>query len=78
MLYDSQNFSPRELQAIGKYAERSLPKLRHLQDIIRQQQKMIMDNDIRVTITQEQKEKALFHLDRLDLILIEAVLKKEF
>jgi len=67
-LYNS-NWSPRELQAIETFAEKPLPKLRRIQDVISQQ----------ISIATKRKlSDALWRLQRLDLIVAAAIDKKVF
>lgn len=75
----SHNWSPRELQAIGIFAERTLPKLRRIQDVINQQIELVMKKpDNWPMFNNQSRENILWRLQRLDLIVAAAVDKKIF
>ena len=65
----NHNWSPRELQAVGIYAEKPMSKLRKIQECIKQQIEIAYakHNDV-----------ALWRLQRLDLIVTAAIDKKCF
>lgn len=67
------DWSPRELQAIGIWAEKSLSKLRRIQEIIPQQIELTQR-----LLTGKQKDEAVWRLQRMDLILSAAIYKKCF
>jgi len=73
------NWSPRELQAIGIFAEKSLPKLRRIQDCIVQQIELVTNkpDNWPIFVTQP-REDILWRLQRLDLIVAAAIDRKEF
>lgn len=73
------NWSPRELQAIGIFAEKNLTKLRRIQDIIVQQIEFVnKQSDNWPIFVNQPRENILWRLQRLDLIVAAAVDKKEF
>lgn len=59
----------RELQAIGIFAEKSLSKLRRIQDCIKEQTPLAYKRKL---------DDALWRLQRLDLIIAAAIDKKCF
>ena len=67
------NWSPRELQAVGEFARLTLPKLRRIQDIINLQIPLAFK-----LRNLEQKENAVWRLQRMDLIIAAAIDKKCF
>ena len=67
--YNLTDWSPRELQAIGLFAERPLKNLRRIQDSINAQIKIAAE---------KQYDDVLWRLQRLDLIVSAAIDKKCF
>lgn len=65
-LYE-HGWSPRELQAIGEFARISLSRLRRVQAVLEQQTTLAF---------QQQKDDALWRLQRLALIVAAAVDRK--
>jgi len=73
------NWSPRELQAISIFAEKSLPKLRRLQDVVNQQIELVNKKPAEAAVFHNKsKEEVLWYLQRMDKILAAAVDKKCF
>ena len=75
------NWSPAELQAIGIFAEKSLPKLRRIQDCIRQQLGIVHnkpDNWDMFGNPHNSRNEIVWRLQRMELILAAAVDKKCF
>lgn len=71
VLYGKNNWSPKELQAIGIYAEKTLPKLRRLQTCIELQEQRARELNL------QNLDNVLWKLDKLYKILSAAIALKE-